>query len=150
MSRHLEGAQITGLCSAGPTLPFEATGSLGAAQFARLDRLLADSSDAVRVLLLHHPPLPGLVKARERLQDADVLAEILQRRGVDLILHGHLHCNRMIERGQMRVFCTGPASSADASFRLFDIESTEGAPQITARLWQRAGVGEFQQVDSQT
>lgn len=146
--RDFEGVRILGLCSARPTPPFSATGRLGEEQCERLDALLAASTDRIRVVLLHHPPVPGLVTARKRLQDAEVLADILSRRGVELVLHGHQHRNRLVEAGTTRICCTGPASSADASFRLFDIGAAGGGRRISAELWQRVGPGDFHRTDS--
>ncbi|MCB1684228.1 MAG: metallophosphoesterase [Pseudomonadales bacterium] len=146
--RDSAGVRVVGLCSARPTQPFSATGRLGERQCERLDALLAQPADAVRVVLLHHPPVPGLVGARKRLQDADVLADILARRGVELVLHGHQHRNREVVVGATRILCTGPASSADASFRVFDIESDQGNPRVSAELWQRVGAGDFRRMDT--
>ena len=44
-----------------------------------------------RVLLIHHPPVAGLTSRRRSLRDADAFAEVLRRRGAELVLHGHLH-----------------------------------------------------------
>ena len=44
-----------------------------------------------RVLMIHHPPLPGLAKDRKALTDAAALQEILVARGCELVLHGHNH-----------------------------------------------------------
>ena len=84
---------VFNLCSATPTAPHLATGRLGEAQLARLDALLGDPAyrDAFRVLLIHHPPVPGAVSKRKSLEDQDELRAILARRGADLILHGHAH-----------------------------------------------------------
>lgn len=147
--RDFAGVRIVGLCSARPTPPFSATGRLGEDQCERLDALLAEAADALQVVLLHHPPVPGLVTPRKRLQDADVLADILSRRGVELVLHGHQHRNRAVQVGGTRIFCTGPASSADASFRIFDIEADQGSRTVSGELWQRVGSGDFRRIDSQ-
>lgn len=84
---------LIALNSAIPTRPFFAIGRIGDAQLRRLDALLQQLGDAglMRVVLIHHPPLPGLSKKRHDLEDADALAEVLARRGAELVLHGHEH-----------------------------------------------------------
>ena len=82
---------LIGLSTAVPTAPFMATGTLGAAQLATLDRMLGEVSGAelFRVLLIHHP-LRSKHK-HKRLTDTDALQAVLKRHGVELILHGHDH-----------------------------------------------------------
>jgi 3',5'-cyclic AMP phosphodiesterase CpdA len=88
-----DGVAIINLCSAIPTAPHLATGRLGRAQLARLEALLADPAhrDLFRVVLIHHPPIPGAVSRRKSLDDQDDLGAILALHGVDLVLHGHAH-----------------------------------------------------------
>jgi 3',5'-cyclic AMP phosphodiesterase CpdA len=88
-----DGVAVFNLCSAVPTALHLATGQLGAAQLRRLDDLLADPAyrDLFRVVLLHHPPVPGAVSKRKSLVDQDDLRALLARRGADLVLHGHAH-----------------------------------------------------------
>jgi 3',5'-cyclic AMP phosphodiesterase CpdA len=84
---------IVALNSAVQTLPFYAIGRLGPDQLRRLasilDRLGAEGM--MRVVLIHHPPLPGLSKPRHDLKDAAALADVLTRHGAELVLHGHEH-----------------------------------------------------------
>lgn len=84
---------IIALNSAIPTRPFYAIGRIGKAQLDRLARLLdrLGSEGVFRVVLIHHPPLPGLAKRRHDLEDAHALAEVLARHGAELVLHGHEH-----------------------------------------------------------
>ncbi len=88
-----DGVALFNLCSAVPTAPHLATGRLGQAQLDRLDALLDDPAyrDAFRVLLIHHPPVPGAVAKRKSLEDQDALRALLARHGADLVLHGHAH-----------------------------------------------------------
>jgi 3',5'-cyclic AMP phosphodiesterase CpdA len=88
-----DGVALFNLCSAVPTAPHLATGRLGQAQLDRLDALLDDPAyrDAFRVLLIHHPPVPGAVAKRKSLEDRDALRALLARHGADLVLHGHAH-----------------------------------------------------------
>ncbi len=84
---------IIALNSAVPTRPFYAIGRIGKPQLERLARILdrLGAEGLERVVLIHHPPLPGLAKARHDLKDADALADVLARHGAELVLHGHEH-----------------------------------------------------------
>ena len=87
---------LIGLSTAVPTAPFMATGTLGRSQIDALDRTLSGlaGSDAFRVLLIHHP-LRSDSKIK-RLTDASALLAVLERHGVDLVLHGHDHIHSTI------------------------------------------------------
>lgn len=82
-----------GLSTATPKPPLLATGTLGAAQLARLPELLqaAGREGLFRVVYLHHPALPGEEKWRKRLTDAAALRAVLAEYGAELVLHGHGH-----------------------------------------------------------
>ena len=84
---------LIGIATARPTPPFSAAGRVGAAQLRRLADLLAEAARErlFRVLLIHHPPLPGMVPHRKALTDAAALCAIIRRCGAELILHGHCH-----------------------------------------------------------
>lgn len=84
---------IVNLCSAIPTAPWLATGRLGKGQLARLAKLLPDlaARRLFRVVMLHHPPIPGVVSARKALEDGEALRKILAADGAELVLHGHAH-----------------------------------------------------------
>lgn len=88
---------LIGLNSAIETPPFVAAGRLGAHQIEvageMLERL-ADE-DVIRVVLIHHPPLPGLASARRALADAAQFARVLERAGAELVLYGHNHRERL-------------------------------------------------------
>lgn len=91
--RRLGRIALIGLNSAVPTRPFHANGRLGASQLRHLDQLLAalGAERVVRVVLIHHPPLPGQASPRKALEDAAALAAVLRARGAELVLHGHNH-----------------------------------------------------------
>ena len=88
-----DGVAVFNLCSAVPTAPHLATGRLGKAQLERLATQLSDPAyrDAFKVLLIHHPPIEGVVAKRKSLEDQDALRAVLAAHGADLILHGHAH-----------------------------------------------------------
>lgn len=135
--RDCGGVRLIGLMSACVTPVFMAGGRLGVDQLARLDVLLEEAQNERRpvVLLIHHPPLPGMTSARKALADAIELQAVLERYPPMLILHGHLHHNREYLWGGSRVFCTAAASSAsDASYRVIDIREQPGAWAVRMRL----------------
>ena len=135
--QRISDVAIFGLSTAVPTAPLSATGVLGDDQLLRLETALARHRDAFRVVLLHHPPLPHMIRFRKRLRDASALAALLEREPVQLLLHGHRHENQRHERLGAHVYCTAPASSETASFRTFDIERKPGGWSVSASLVER-------------
>lgn len=137
---------LVGLCSAQPTLPLLAGGSLGAAQLERLEAALMALRERalVRIVLVHHAPVPGMVSARRALWDARALAAVLARTGAELVLHGHLHRQRFATlRGPGRdipVVCVRSASDAgskpekSAQYHLIDVETGGGKPRLALRV----------------
>jgi 3',5'-cyclic AMP phosphodiesterase CpdA len=98
--RVVGGVALVGVNSALPTPPAMAWGCLGGEQRARLagvlDRLAA--AGLFRLVLIHHPPLPGQASAGRGLRDAAALEELLQRHGAELVVHGHNHRNTLAWR----------------------------------------------------
>ena len=88
-----EHIAFIGLSSARPSAPFLAVGSLGKQQLQTLNRLLAETAELrlFRVLLIHHPPLVETLGWRKRLKDSRSLLNIIEKQGVELVLHGHAH-----------------------------------------------------------
>lgn len=82
-----------GLDSAVPAPWFMATGKLGSRQLDRLGAALRATAEQglFRVVLIHHPPVPGEEKWRKRLIDAPALCEVVAAAGAELVLHGHRH-----------------------------------------------------------
>ena len=87
------GVALIGLSSARPTRPFSAAGWLGSPQLQRLAAILSVTGrqHLFRILLVHHPFLPGQVSPRKGLRDAAALRDVLGRQGAELVLHGHTH-----------------------------------------------------------
>jgi len=90
---------LIGLSSATPTLPLLATGALGQKQLSGLDTLLEKTGKEglFRVVMVHHPPVPGLIKWRKRLTDDKMFTAVLARHGAELVLHGHAHIPTLSE-----------------------------------------------------
>jgi 3',5'-cyclic AMP phosphodiesterase CpdA len=86
-------AALIGVCTARPCSTFLAVGSVGRKQLQRLGKLLAETArqGLFRVLLIHHPPISGIVSWRKRLTDAKAFRTTIQQYGAELILHGHAH-----------------------------------------------------------
>ena len=90
-----ESIAIIGVCTALPVNPLLAVGTVGDAQLHRLEQILRETGlrQLLRVVLIHHPPVAGVVAWRKRLTDADRFASVVKRCGAELILHGHAHCS---------------------------------------------------------
>lgn len=138
---------IFGLASAVPTRPVSACGLLGTQQLERLGESLKAHPDAFRILMLHHPPLPGMIKFRKRLRDAARLEALLRASPVDLILYGHRHRNQSTERSDARLYCTAPASAAAGCFRQINIDRVGSEWRVSQELVQRVGEGSFETVE---
>jgi 3',5'-cyclic AMP phosphodiesterase CpdA len=83
---------LVGLSSGVPKPPLFATGTLGEAQIAQAERLLADlgREGLCRIVLIHHPPLTTESRLK-RLTDATSFQAMIRRVGCELVLHGHNH-----------------------------------------------------------
>ena len=108
---------LIGVSTACPTTPFLATGSIGIVQMQKLGNILDETRRRrlLRVVLIHHPPVPGTVSWRKRLADQVAFQALLARHGAELILHGHTHrtCLGHLETPWGRVFSIGvPSASA--------------------------------------
>ena len=145
VERTAKGLRILGVNSSCVTRIFSATGELGKAQLSRLRQTLAgpesspagksSNRSAFTCLLIHHPPLPGMTKQRKALRDAGDLQLVIEEQQPDLVLYGHIHCNREGQHGEVRTFCTASASSVNnSSYRVFDVEQTKDGWHCHMRL----------------
>ncbi|MEM6499757.1 MAG: metallophosphoesterase [Pseudomonadota bacterium] len=84
---------LIGVNSAVPTPPGIASGAVGAVQLERLRNILQQlaAEKVCRVVMVHHPPLPGLASRRRALRDAADFERVLQDAGAELVIHGHNH-----------------------------------------------------------
>ncbi len=144
-----------GLNSALPSAPLFATGGIGQEQLRRLETILDSlrGSGLLRVLMLHHPPVPGAEVWRKRLVDAPELCEILGRTPVDMVLHGHrhrpVHTLIRIPGSGIPVFGIPSASAAGlhsphaSEYNTYAITPTpEGwRVEVQARTWQDHSAG---------
>ena len=83
---------LIGVRSGVPTALFMATGEVGAEQLGALRALLADcrARRLIRVVMIHHAPIPGLPRMRAMV-DAAAVAHVLAQEGAEIVLHGHHH-----------------------------------------------------------
>ncbi len=128
------GVALVGLSTAVATLPLYATGTLGDAQLGRLGPILdtLKREGRARVVLIHHPVMPGVSKARHDLLDIDGFMAVIKRHGAELILHGHEHKHIEGELegpdGPARVHgvgsgtCLSDKPGREGAFTLFDVE----------------------------
>ena len=132
---------LVNLCSALPTPPLFAGGRLGAAQLARLGDQLSQlrREGLFRVVMLHHPPVDGVVSRRKALADAAGLRAILAQHGAELVLHGHGHEAVFTSIGAIPVLGAPSASAVPggkhppARWHAIEIDTETGAALVIAR-----------------
>ncbi len=130
---------LVGVSSGVPTGPFMATGKVGRRQRARLGDLLTalGREGLYRVVMIHHPPLPGTAKRLRRLTDGSAFMDVLREAGTELVLHGHNHTQTLVWGGvdgaETMPICGVPSASAlpdarhakpGAAYNLYEIEGT--------------------------
>lgn len=135
---------IIGVNSGIATKPGSAVGQVGAAQLERLGWVLRQLREAglVRLVMIHHPPVPGLADASRKLLDDVALADVLERCGADLVVHGHNHVMSSVRCGRVAIEGVASASAARvygheplARYNLIAIE--RGADGDTIRIETR-------------
>ncbi len=91
--RQRRNVALIGVSTATPAALHRASGTLGQDQIQMLEVVLRTLRERgfFRVLMIHHPPLPGQAADRKALTDAGALKTVLQADGVELVLHGHNH-----------------------------------------------------------
>ncbi len=160
--RRLGPLALVGLNSAVETPPGIATGRVGADQLAAVARCLAQSAQAglYRVVMIHHPPLPGLTRPHHELLDAAELAAVLASTGANLVLHGHTHLATVNTlaglRGPIPIVGVGSASAARsrgteplAQYNLLRITGQPGSWQTTlTRRGLRVGSAHIVDLDT--
>ena len=112
--RRVGDIALIGLNSARETPLFVAAGELRAPQRARLSSILGElgREGVFRLVMIHHPPLPGQAKPGKALSDAAQLADLLARHGAELVIHGHNHRSMLAHVGaQMTPVVGVPAAS---------------------------------------
>ena len=130
--QRFDGVALIGLSTAIPSLPLVAVGRVGEPQLVRLATMLdrTAAEGLARVVLIHHPVLPGVAKPRHDLLDLPAFGAVIAKHGAELILHGHIHVNSLawLDGPARPVAAVGvPSASATprgderASYNLFRI-----------------------------
>jgi 3',5'-cyclic AMP phosphodiesterase CpdA len=134
---------LIGVSSAVPSSPLLATGRIGRHQLEALSQVLSRTGAAglFRILLLHHPAVPGSIRWRKRLIDAEALASVIAQQGVELVLHGHAHRSSLgwLPTPSGRAPAVGVCSASEfsehaprrAQYHLYRIRMQPGAPRVT-------------------
>jgi 3',5'-cyclic AMP phosphodiesterase CpdA len=136
---------LIGLSSARPTAPLMASGRLGRRQLATLGVLLEALREEhlCRIVLVHHPPLPGMASWAKGLHDARAVRSSLVLHGAELVLHGHAHVDSITPlptaNGPLYIIGVASASSAFrgrgriARYNLYTIEKSKAGWRIHLR-----------------
>ena len=134
---------LIGVSSAVPSPPLLATGRIGRLQLEAVSRLLRQTGSAglFRILLLHHPPVPGSIRWRKCLTDAPALASVIAEQGVELVLHGHAHHSYLnwLSTPGGRAPAVGACSASElaedpprrAQYHIYRIRNGPGTPRVT-------------------
>lgn len=134
---------LIGVSSAVPSSPLLATGRVGRRQLEALSEVLRRTGAAglFRILLLHHPAVPGSIQWRKRLTDAEELASVISQQGVELVLHGHAHRSSLswLPTPDGRAPAVGVCSVSElsehaarrAQYHLYSIRKQPGSPRVT-------------------
>jgi len=132
--RKRDNIAIIACNSAEATLPFFATGYFRKAQAKRLEKILDETKDMYRIVMIHHPPFPNATSWYKRLIGQERFREVILKHGAELILHGHTHLDTKTHiegsQGKVPVICVPAAGNAPgghkpaARYNLFTIEKT--------------------------
>ena len=150
--RQRKNIALIGASSAVPRPYLSAGGRLGANQIHHLAEILSElrGRGFYRVLLIHHPPVPGLTTPRRALDDATELKLVLEEEGAELVLHGHNHHNTHLtlssRHGPVNIVGVSSASTPikshddPASWYLYKIRRQENEWRTSAsvRSWDNS------------
>ncbi len=116
----------------GNRLAWDAGGSVGTDQLARLERLLESLEPGLRILVTHYPVCLASGKRARRVHGLRNLPEVIAvaaRGGIKLWLHGHRHdpyCLADTSLAPFPVVCAGSATQTGCwSFSEYAIEGAE-------------------------
>ncbi|MFO1090508.1 MAG: metallophosphoesterase [Hyphomicrobiales bacterium] len=142
--RQRRNVALIGLSTALPQPIGYATGRLGRAQIEALAVILAElrKRGFCRIVLIHHPPIPGLIEPRKALIDAPDLKVVLEEEGAELVLFGHTHEDHVLDlasrHGPVHLFGVASASAngtmgrPPADWCLYRVRRQDGVWRISA------------------
>jgi 3',5'-cyclic AMP phosphodiesterase CpdA len=114
--RVLGQVALVAVNSAVPTPPAMAWGRVGRSQLKRLEQILMrlGRDGLFRLVLIHHPPLPGQAGVVRGLRDAQAVETVLVQTGAELVIHGHNHRNMLAWRSWAggRILVVGAPSAS--------------------------------------
>ncbi len=142
---------LIGLNTGQPQSYHMAAGTLGSRQLRDLRNVLGQLGQQgfYRVVMIHHPPLPGLAVKRKALTDAAALKSVLADEGCELVLHGHNHVSMLnwldTKSGPAPIIGVASASSMGdatheaAAWNLFHIRRLQGrwSTDMIPHRWNR-------------
>jgi 3',5'-cyclic AMP phosphodiesterase CpdA len=142
---------LIGLNSGSPQAFRSAGGTLGERQLLELGNILSllGQQGFYRIVMIHHPPLPGMNKPRKALSDAAALQAVLAEHGCNLVLHGHNHHSMLtwLDSKHGHVPIVGAPSASmngddihePAGWNLFNIRRVKGrwSTDMTRHQWNR-------------
>jgi 3',5'-cyclic AMP phosphodiesterase CpdA len=151
---------LIGLNSGLPQGFRSAGGTLGERQLLELGNLLSmlDQQGFYRIVMLHHPPLPGMNRPRKALTDAAQLQTVLAENGCNLVLHGHNHHQMLTwldsKHGLIPIIgapsasINGDQTHEAAGWNLYTIRRVQGSwsTDMTRHQWNKSA----SQVEAQT
>jgi 3',5'-cyclic AMP phosphodiesterase CpdA len=139
---------MIGVNSASKQGLFSAGGTVGEAQRKRLSSALKTLRERgfYRVVMIHHPPAPGLASPLRALSDAEEIKVIFEAEGAELVLHGHNH-ERMLtllesESGKIPIIGVPSASMTAtpqhdiAAWNHYSIARSKGQWQTSVQIRQ--------------
>jgi hypothetical protein len=103
----------------------------------------------VRLVMLHHPPVPGLATGGRGLRDSVDFARLLERYGADLVVHGHNHQMMASSHAGVAIEGVGSASAARAHgdeplarYNLITVATRGNGREITIETRGASGSGQ--------
>ena len=136
---------LIGVNGARPQSHFRAGGTIGIDQRHRVAAALQSLGERgyYRVVMIHHPPAPGLSHPLRSLTDAAEMKSILEKCGAELVVHGHNHVQSLSYIGTIPVVGVPSASMAShrhhhpAAWNLYEINRVKGnwKTQVKTRQW---------------
>lgn len=140
---------LVGLNSGAVFPPLIARGKLGEVQIKHAEEILDNlhKQGYYRIIMIHHPPLPGQNIWRKALKERNAFKDLLERVGAELILHGHNHQDMYhcldTQTGPAHIFGVPSASASGfgkkpaAGYHIYRLQKIESAwtLQVTKRAF---------------